>query len=127
MKFISAILSSAVILLALAFALANRQDATISLWPFGVEIEAPLYLLTLGTLFFGILLGAVIAWFNLLPHRLRARQLRKDLAELQGKLADVQKTALPPVVIPSVLSNHGHDDDMLEGPKPKWRLWGSRA
>jgi uncharacterized integral membrane protein len=119
MKFISGLLGFLVIFMALAFALSNRQDATISLWPLGVEIQAPLYLLTLGTFLFGILVGAVIAWFAMIPHRMKARQLRKDLAALQGKVVDLQQTVLPPQT---------HDDDfLLAGPKSKRRFWESRS
>ncbi|MDP9126722.1 MAG: lipopolysaccharide assembly protein LapA domain-containing protein [Pseudomonadota bacterium] len=96
MKLFTGLIGFVILLLAISFALANRQPAVISLWPFGVEIEAPLYILTLGTLFFGLLLGAFVAWLNLLPHRFQARRLRKDLAKLQGKIEDLQQTVLPP-------------------------------
>ena len=60
------------LLLALAFAISNRQSATISLWPFDAQVEAPLYLLTLGLLLIGLLLGAGFAWLSMLPHWLAA-------------------------------------------------------
>ncbi len=116
MKFISGLIGLIIMLLALCFALANRQSATISLWPFEVELQAPLYLLTLGTLFAGIVLGAVIAWFLALSHRLEARRLRKDIAVLNQKILDVQQSVLPPT----------HDASSYEQLQPKRRFLGFR-
>ncbi len=122
MKFISGLFSFILIVIAVAFAISNRQSATISLWPLDVKIEAPLYLLTLGTLLFGVLAGAAIAWFSFLPHRLRAGQLRRALVELQDKVATIQPTVTPPV-----LSQNQNGDLQLAETKPKWRLRSSRS
>jgi uncharacterized integral membrane protein len=118
MKFLSGTLGFIVIFLALAFALANRQTATISLWPFGITIEAPLYLLTLGTLLLGVVIGAFIAWFGMFPHRLRARKAQKDLAVLQDKVADLQQA------VAAAASAPDPDDDLLLPGPPKKRFWG---
>ncbi len=124
MKFLTGLFSFIVILLALAFALANRHPAVISLWPLGVEIEAPLFLLTLGTFLLGMLAGAAIIWFSMIPHRLRARQLCKELEILHNKVGELQQTVIP---------LQGHDerrrggDSLLAGPQPKRRFWGSRS
>ncbi len=96
MKLISTLLSLTLLIAALAFALANRQNATVSLWPLGVEVQAPLCLLTLGTLLLGILLGAVITWFSAVQHRRTARQLRREIAGLQAKIDDLAQTVIPP-------------------------------
>ncbi len=114
MKLFSGLIGLIILVLALCFALANRQSSTISLWPFGVEVVAPLYLLTLGTLFCGFLAGAIIAWFNMLPHRLNARRLRKEIALLHEKIGDLQQTVLAP---------RQADASLLTPPKPKWRFW----
>ena len=115
MKFFTSLLGLFVLAVALAFALANRQSATISLWPFGIEVQAPLYLLTLGTFFLGLLSGAVIAWLSLLPHRLATRGLRKDLARLQEKIGELQQTVIPPE------AHHDESDaPLLPGPKTRW-------
>ena len=122
MKIFSGLLGFIVIAVALTFALANRQTAVVSLWPLGVEIQAPLYLLTLGTLLFGVLIGAAVAWFNLLPHRFKARRMRKDLVALQDKVASLQQTVVPPVV-----PVQGHDGiSRLPDLAPKRPFWGSR-
>src|SRR5690348_12665900 len=97
MKMISGFIGLLIVVIALCFALANRQSAIISLWPFGLTIQAPLCLLTLGTLFLGLIIGAILSWFLALSHRLEARRLRKDIALLNQKIIDLQQSVLPPV------------------------------
>lgn len=114
MKIFSGSIGIIVLLLALSFAVANRQVVTLNLWPFGIMIVAPLCVFTLGTLFFGVLAGALMAWIAMLPHRLRARRLNKDIATMREKLQELQQTVLPPAA-------KGH----LFGPpaKYKWGFW----
>ena len=45
------------------FALANRQPVMVDFWPFAISYEPPLFLLVLGALLIGFLLGLLIAWF----------------------------------------------------------------
>src|ERR1700733_14973215 len=92
MKLFSGLFGFILLLLALAFAISNRQSATISLWPFDAQVEAPLYLLTLGLLLIGLLLGAGFAWLSMLPHWLAARRLRGDIGHLHDKLEELQQT-----------------------------------
>src|SRR5580658_5709885 len=94
MKFVSWLLTALVLLIALGFALNNRQTTTLNLWPAGIVIEAPLYLFSLGTLFAGILLGVVIAWIGHLPRRMETRRLRRDIGKLREKIEDMN-AALP--------------------------------
>lgn len=94
MKFVSWILTALLLLLALGFALNNRQTTTLNLWPAGVVIEAPLYLFALGTLFAGFLLGAVVGWIGHIPHRMESRRLRRDVGKLREKIEDMNN-ALP--------------------------------
>jgi uncharacterized integral membrane protein len=118
MKFLSGLIGVIVLFLALAFALANRQPAAISLWPLDIEVHAPLCLLTLGTFVLGLLLGAVIAWFSLLPHRFTARRLRKELAALQDRIGDLQQTIIPP---------RAKNDSPLLASRSRRRFWRSRS
>lgn len=113
MKIFSGFIGIIVLALALSFAVANRQIVTLNLWPFGIVIEDPLCVFTLGTLFFGVLAGTLMAWIAMLPHRLRARRLSKDLATMRERLQELQQTILPPA--------KGH----FFGPpsKYKWGFW----
>jgi uncharacterized integral membrane protein len=56
-----------VIVLAMAIAIANRAPVTFSLDPFDPEtpalgLEVPLFLIILGSVFLGILIGGIGAW-----------------------------------------------------------------
>lgn len=119
MKLFTGIIGFLLAALALCFALSNRQATTISLWPFDVAVEAPLYLLSLGTLFMGLVLGAIVAWLSMIPHRLRMRGLHKDITALNQKIIDLQQTVLAPR-----FSNE-NETPRLEA-RPRWKLWGPR-
>ncbi len=114
MKLLSGLIGFIIAVIALCFALANRQTATLSLWPFGVEVDAPLYLLSLGTLFVGLLIGALVVWLSMIPHRLRTRRLHHDIAALNAKIVELQQTVLAP----------NRMDEHLHAPaKLNWRFW----
>jgi uncharacterized integral membrane protein len=115
MKFFSSLLTLLLLVFALVFALNNRQNVTISLWPFGVEVVVPLYLLALGTLFLGLVVGGITGWVSHLPHRIEARRLRRDIAGLRDKIEDLH-IATPPV---ERLEWHGESPPS----KPKKRFW----
>ena len=115
MRFISSLLSSLILLLALCFAVTNRQTAVINIWPFDLEVEAPLYLLTLSPLFIGLLSGAIIMWVSLLPDRLAARRVHKELVRLHEKVSDLHHIVLPT------------STPLLLSPQPsKWFFWKKR-
>ena len=96
MTFFSSLLGMAFLFVSLCFALSNRQSVTVSLWPFDIAITAPLFLLTLGFLLMGLLLGGVMVWFSCMPHRLAARRLRKDVTRLEKEVGTLQQQIIPP-------------------------------
>jgi len=120
MKFFSWLLTLIVLVAALSFALHNRQDTTLSLWPFGVEVVAPLYIFAIGTLFIGILLGAVFGWAVHLRHRMELRRLRRDIAHLHEKIEDMRAAASGP---------QGRDmsRSLIARMRSKRRLWERRS
>ena len=122
MKFLSGVLGLFVLALALSFALANRQATVIQFWPFGVSIEAPLYLLTLGTLLFGLLIGAAIGWFAHIPHRMAAWRLRRDVTALQDKIDSIHAAAAAPILREPDDEDDGGDLRFLPVRKPFWKI-----
>lgn len=114
MKFVSWLLSLLIFFAAVSFALANQHGVSVNLWPFGVEMSAPLYLLTLGPLFLGILIGSGIGWFNTIPHRMEARRLKKDIAGLREKISDLQHAGLP-------------QRRKQDKTRATWKFWEKRA
>ncbi len=116
MKLFSGLFGLIILFLAVAFALANRETASISLWPFDAKMDAPLYLLTLGTFFAGLLVGALFAWFSMLPHHFESRRMRKDMSALHTKLEDLHRT----------IQTTPRSEDLLP-PPPKRRFWSRNA
>lgn len=90
--------------LALAiFAIANRGQVDIDLWPLPQSIGVPLYAAVFGAALVGFLIGAVVTWYSAWTHRLRARRaLRRDAPPAHGFPAQpgATPTALhrPPVL-----------------------------
>ena len=83
MKRLSWILTIPVMIVAVVFAIANRAAATLNLWPLGITVEAPLFVLVLGSVLFGLIVGGMIAWMSAGRARRRARaaEFRANNAE----------------------------------------------
>lgn len=75
----------------LSFDMANRQNVVISFDPFNSAdyplptVELPLFVVLIGTLMFGILLGGVAAWMRQGRHRRAARDARYAMETLRGE------------------------------------------
>jgi uncharacterized integral membrane protein len=116
MRLLSALVSLVVFVVLLVFALSNRQDVTVSLWPFDVLITAPLYIFTLGSLGMGLVFGAGFIWFRTIPHRLKTRRLGRDVVALSDKLLQAERELEQHRVRATVA-----DTPLLTG--SKWRFW----
>lgn len=84
------------------FALANRQPVSLDLWPFEIGYEPPLFLLVLGCLLVGFLLGATVTWLAGGRTRDKARRayyraadLEREVNWLRRKLAQAEKQGQP--------------------------------
>lgn len=95
MKVVSSLFGSLFLLIAFCFAVTNRQSAVVNVWPLDLEVEAPLYLLTLAPLFLGLVIGAMVTWVGLLPHRLATRRIHQELKNLHEKISDLHHIVLP--------------------------------
>lgn len=79
-----------VAVVAIAFAVANRQYVDISFNPFespqtqGPGIEAPLFLVIILSVAAGVLIGGIFTWFAQGRHRRALRETRDELARLHG-------------------------------------------
>lgn len=83
MKRFSWLLTAPLTLAILVFAVTNRQDVMLEIWPFGIQLAYPLYLVMLISVGVGILLGAVIAWLSGGRTRQRLRQAKWRIVELE--------------------------------------------
>lgn len=86
---------------AVLFAVSNRQDVMVSLWPLVEDYALPLWLVGLGLLGIGFFLGACFVSFQaqrlrfrLWREKNRADRLEKDMAAL--KTASEKKEEVPP-------------------------------
>jgi putative membrane protein len=90
MKLIFWIVGVPLLLLAVVFAVANREAVSVSLWPFSDTIELPLYLAIVLPLYVGVLLGAVVAWLSGYRARARARSDARRAAALERENVDLK-------------------------------------
>jgi uncharacterized integral membrane protein len=96
-------ITAAVVLIPLAvvivaFAVANRQTVTLSLDPFNAErpaasLSLPLYLLIIGLLIVGVIVGGVATWLNHGRWRRAARRLEREAQDLRDELASLRRGA----------------------------------
>lgn len=98
MRLVFSILGLPLALVAVVFAVANRQTAVIDLWPFPLTAEVPVYLAVLGALFLGMVLGGTTAWLAGGRARAQGRAARRDAARLHREvdsLRQAQAAAVP--------------------------------
>ncbi|GAB3448989.1 LapA family protein [Insolitispirillum peregrinum] len=105
MRILSWLLGLPVALLAIVFAVVNRHAVTVDIWPLPWDVSAPLYLLVLGALAFGVILGSILTWLAGVPVRgkatresRRANVMAYQLDQLKVENEALQKarqTALP--------------------------------
>ena len=75
-----------VALLLILFAVSNRETVSVGLWPFPAFVDLPLYLVVLGTLIVGFVLGELVAWIGGWRWRREARRSRDRIAMLEREL-----------------------------------------
>lgn len=105
-KFLAAIIWIPVALFVLLFAVANRQPVLISLDPFSTDnpalsVQGPLFLMLMGALMLGIILGGVTDWLHQSPLRREARHSRAKVRELEAEV-DRLRAQPPSAALPSV-------------------------
>jgi uncharacterized integral membrane protein len=97
---------SALALLLLLFALANRQAVTVSFDPFdpaapAFAIPLPLYQPIILSLILGVLVGGSVAWLRQGKWRARARRAERAAARADGeRVPAASSTGAPRLVIP---------------------------
>ncbi|MCF8479739.1 MAG: LapA family protein [Rhodospirillum sp.] len=74
---------------AAVFAVNNRDAVSVSLWPTPFSVDLPLYLLCLGALVIGLVVGGSFTWIGAAKLRVRLRD--RDL-EIRGLKRDLEKS-----------------------------------
>lgn len=98
---LSFIITLPITLAVLVFALSNRGPVGLTFWPFDVTIDLPIYLVVLGGLLLGFMLGGFIAWVAGGRVRRQARRLQQETRRQAAEIADLKKRqAVPPPPAP---------------------------
>jgi len=102
-KYLSWILTVPLAIVAVVFAISNRAAASLNLWPFGLTVEAPLFILVLGSALIGLIAGGFIAWISAGTTRQRRREAmyraqaaERELAYLRHKIERERNAAQSP-------------------------------
>jgi lipopolysaccharide assembly protein A len=104
MKFFWWVVLALVALVLILFAVSNRENVSVELWPLPALVELPLYLVVLGTLLVGFFAGELVAWVRNWRWRREARRSRDRIAVLERELDAARTpravTGLPIAVAP---------------------------
>ena len=103
-KVVAAVILVPLAVLIVAFAVANREKVTIALDPFGPNSAAawqtqPLFVVVIGALILGVIVGGIAAWLRQAKWRRTARRLEREVANLRAEV-DTLKRGSVPVNIP---------------------------
>ncbi len=93
MKRLSWLLTLPLAVVIVIFALSNRAGVKIGLWPTDFAPSVPIFLLPLGGLVVGFIVGAAAMWVGSLRWRRQARRQAARAAELERELAKIRRIA----------------------------------
>ena len=85
MRFLAWLITIPLAVVAVSFAISNRDLVTFGLWPLPQELVLPRFLAVLAPLLVGFLIGGLIAWASAGRHRRTARQRGFRLEQLNAE------------------------------------------
>lgn len=91
MKHFSWLVTVPLTVLVVVFAVANRSFVPLDLWPFAIEIQIPVFLLVLGSLLFGFLIGALVMWLSMGKLRRKSRAARGEITKLERQARELEQ------------------------------------
>lgn len=80
-------------LIAVVFAVNNMGPVALDLWPLAIQVAVPLYILVLGTLFVGFVVGGVATWLAAGGRRRVARAENKKVRQLERQVSTLKQGA----------------------------------
>ena len=86
MRFLAWLITVPLAVIAVSFAVSNRDLVTFGLWPLPQELVLPRFLAVLVPLALGVLIGGLIAWASSGRHRRLARQRGYRLEQLNAEV-----------------------------------------
>ena len=106
-RFFWVIISLGMIVLAMIFAASNNHMAIVRFWPLSGELVLAIWMLTLGAICAGAVIGGGLVWLSLVAARSRNWRLKRQLGKAEQRaitaetrLAEVEhgKAATPPAL-----------------------------
>lgn len=82
--------------------LANREPVTLQLLPSGIrnilplEIELPMYVVILGSILTGLLIGYILEWLREHKHRRLASEKKREARMLKSEVETLKKKHMSP-------------------------------
>lgn len=89
------------LVVAVVFALANRQSANVRLWPLKLELELPVFLLVLGGLGLGLFIGGLVGWMSVGRARQRAHLANLRASRLEAEVEKLRRQPPSPAEKPA--------------------------
>ncbi|MDP7242618.1 MAG: LapA family protein [Rhodospirillales bacterium] len=81
-----------VAIVAVGFALANRETVSVGLWPLDYSIETPVFALVLISASAGLVLGGIVSWISAAGPRRRARAVARELVAARSEAGRLRET-----------------------------------
>jgi len=103
-KIVAAIILVPLAALIVAFAVANRENVTISFDPFSAQrvdaVTQPLFVVILAALIIGVVIGGLASWLRHGKWRRLARRFERDANELRHRLHAHEAATAPATIVP---------------------------
>ncbi|GAB2177345.1 LapA family protein [Dongia sp. agr-C8] len=85
-----------IIAIVTAFAVMNRQEVALNLWPLPWDFAVPVFLLTLLLILFGFCFGVLVMWFTGANQRRQLRAVKRDLDDAKMELHTLRRAPPQP-------------------------------
>ena len=107
-KIVTALIVVPLAILIIAFAVANRQEVTVSLDPFSAEhpaaaVTLPLFALVIVLLIAGVVIGGVATWLRQIGWRRLVRHMEREAAELRREIDTHRRAVAGPAHVPAAV------------------------
>ena len=102
MRTVKILLLALILVVIVVLALANRELVTLNLLPEGmatlmpVSVQVPLFVVSLASIFVGMILGYLLEWLREHKHRRRASEKAREAARLGREVDHLRKTSNKP-------------------------------
>ncbi|MBP3402895.1 MAG: LapA family protein [Alphaproteobacteria bacterium] len=90
MKIIHFIFSCVVLFFTVSFAVSNKQEFALTLWPFPFEITLPVSFIVLAFALLFFIFGGIYSWILTIPVRNERYQQAKKIKELTRKITELE-------------------------------------